>query len=322
MTAVAIVIPARNVEGFIRETLDSVAAQTRGDFECVVVDDGSTDSTREIAEAVAAADPRFRVVTGPSRGAGASRNKGLALTTAPLVIFLDSDDLFAPDTVERACAAMGAAAPKDAPEDAPDYAPGALGEIARIDESGAPLPGNDNRDLMPARDQLRKLLRKNFIVNGGALILRRSAIDRAGPMAEDIVSGQDWEFWCRIALLGDFRRIEGGPVLYYRQRRQGLTGGRAFAQKAGGAGAQAQDLFMNIRRVRENPEIRRRVPELDALLRRRELDAFWNLQRARMQQAGLARAALLAAEGVAKYPRSLLEPALALRFLKSLKLLP
>ncbi|TQF02292.1 glycosyltransferase family 2 protein [Kitasatospora acidiphila] len=94
----SVVVPVYNVERYLEECLDSIAAQTFADFECVMVDDGSTDSSAAIAEAYAAKDARFRLVRQQNKGLGAARNTGwrnLAEGTEYLT-FVDSDDTVPP----------------------------------------------------------------------------------------------------------------------------------------------------------------------------------------------------------------------------------
>ncbi|MFJ1756687.1 glycosyltransferase family 2 protein [Kitasatospora sp. NPDC088134] len=94
----SVVVPVYNVERYLVECLDSIAAQTFDDLECVMVDDGSTDTSAELAAAYAAKDPRFRLVRQHNQGLGAARNTGvrhLADGTEYLA-FVDSDDVVPP----------------------------------------------------------------------------------------------------------------------------------------------------------------------------------------------------------------------------------
>ncbi|TCM17992.1 glycosyl transferase family 2 [Novosphingobium sp. PhB165] len=94
-------IVARNTAPFIGAALRSARAQTFEDIEILVVDDGSTDGTRQIAMAEAALDPRIRVIDGPRRGLAAVRNTSLAAARGRWAAILDSDDLIHPDHVAR-----------------------------------------------------------------------------------------------------------------------------------------------------------------------------------------------------------------------------
>src|SRR5512145_3157884 len=99
MTGIAVVIPCYDLGAFLEEALDSVLGQSRPAAEIVVVDDGSTDpATRQVLATVQ--EPRTRVVRTANRGAGAARNHGIRLTSAPYIVTLDADDMLAPDYLE------------------------------------------------------------------------------------------------------------------------------------------------------------------------------------------------------------------------------
>lgn len=96
---VSIIIPAYNVEMYIRECLDSALGQTFTDLEVIVVDDGSTDSTPEIIHGYAERDSRVRVLRRPNGGLPIARNPGLEMARGEWVMFLDSDDVLSPYAV-------------------------------------------------------------------------------------------------------------------------------------------------------------------------------------------------------------------------------
>ena len=93
---VAVVIPSYNSRQFIEDTIASVRAQTLVPDEIVVVDDGSTDGTAELVEGLG-----VQCIRKQNGGPASARNQGVKETTAPLVAFLDADDLFLPDKLER-----------------------------------------------------------------------------------------------------------------------------------------------------------------------------------------------------------------------------
>ena len=100
--AITIVVPGFDVAPYVDEALDSLRAQTRGDWVAILVDDASSDATGIRFDEAAAADPRFRVVHHDRRrGLGAARNTALSLVETPLVGFLDADDRFTPHALER-----------------------------------------------------------------------------------------------------------------------------------------------------------------------------------------------------------------------------
>ncbi|MFC4783169.1 bifunctional glycosyltransferase/CDP-glycerol:glycerophosphate glycerophosphotransferase [Nocardioides sp. MAHUQ-72] len=94
--AISVVVPFYNVEEYLAECLDSIQRQTFVDYEVVLVDDGSPDGSRAIAERYAARDPRLRVVTRENGGLGAARNTGIREARGRYLTFVDSDDLLPP----------------------------------------------------------------------------------------------------------------------------------------------------------------------------------------------------------------------------------
>lgn len=103
---VSIIIPAYNTESYIAECINSVLVQTYKNLEVIVVDDGSTDGTADIARAIAETDKRVEVISQQNSGQGGARNTGLRKASGEIIFFLDSDDYFSPDIVEQAVAAM------------------------------------------------------------------------------------------------------------------------------------------------------------------------------------------------------------------------
>lgn len=97
---ISIIVPVYNVEAFLSECLESISGQTFRDFEAILVDDGSTDSSGKICEDYCLKDNRFRVIHQPNAGLGPARNTGIEASTGQYVMFVDSDDVIAPNLVE------------------------------------------------------------------------------------------------------------------------------------------------------------------------------------------------------------------------------
>ena len=96
MPTISVVMPVYNGEPWLRECLDSVRAQTFSDWECICVDDGSTDNSPPILDEYAAKDRRFRILRHGRSNAGAARNFGMMKASGAYLAFLDSDDVFSP----------------------------------------------------------------------------------------------------------------------------------------------------------------------------------------------------------------------------------
>jgi glycosyltransferase involved in cell wall biosynthesis len=104
---VSVIVPVHNGERYVREALDSVLCQTYQRVELVIVDDGSTDATGDVLSGFAA-DGRARVVRQEHTGVAAALNRGIELARGPLLAFLDSDDLWTADKLERQIDALDA----------------------------------------------------------------------------------------------------------------------------------------------------------------------------------------------------------------------
>lgn len=98
---ISVIIPLYNAERFIEETLTSVQSQTYQDWECLVVDDGSTDNGADIVKRMAQSDARIKYVYQKNAGPSAARNYGLRLSNGEYIQFLDADDWFPPQRFER-----------------------------------------------------------------------------------------------------------------------------------------------------------------------------------------------------------------------------
>jgi GT2 family glycosyltransferase len=187
----SVLIPAYNAEATIAETLDSLLAQTRGDWEAIVVDDGSTDATAEVASAYAARDPRFSVLSKANGGAASARNLAARHASGSLWCLLDADDLYLPTYFER----MGRFV-----DEHPSYDIfSASGYFFRSGEGSWPdeFPGNDAVRSYEVDDML---VRNRFSVQS---LFRRGVFDLAGGFDEDpCMFNEDYYFWLRAMLRG------------------------------------------------------------------------------------------------------------------------
>ena len=97
---ISVVIPAYNAEQFLDETLESVLSQTYENWECIIVNDGSTDSTESVAKKWCEKDSRFRLTNKENGGLSSARNWGIKESKAEYIAFLDADDILTPDSLE------------------------------------------------------------------------------------------------------------------------------------------------------------------------------------------------------------------------------
>ena len=106
---ISVIVPCYNQAHFLPEAFASLQAQTFPAWECIVVNDGSTDGTKAVAEGLVAADGRVRLVNQPNRGLAGARNRGLAEARGEYIQFLDADDALMPEKFELQLAAVDAA---------------------------------------------------------------------------------------------------------------------------------------------------------------------------------------------------------------------
>lgn len=98
---VSVLVPIYNVERYLRQCLDSLRAQSMGDFEVICINDGSTDGSREIIQEYLDCDDRFMVLDKENSGYGSSMNQGLSMAQGKYVAILESDDFFSDDALEK-----------------------------------------------------------------------------------------------------------------------------------------------------------------------------------------------------------------------------
>src|SRR6267378_216396 len=164
--AIAAVIPAYNASRFINEAIDSVRAQTIAQWECVIVDDGSTDDTP--SRLAAYRDSRIRSVRQDNSGECAARARGISLTRAPKIVFLDADDRLYPDTLARYVSFL----------DNHSAVGVAYGERTLINEEGRRVGFGWNALLnkYPQGDVSESILRRPFLSTPSQACLRREAV--------------------------------------------------------------------------------------------------------------------------------------------------
>ena len=201
---VSVIIPAFNAADTIDETLQSLQAQTHRHWEAVVVDDGSTDRTGEIAGAFAAVDTRIRVVRQPNGGMTVARNNAIRKASFDWLCFLDADDWILPSFLERMTGVLESDRSLDAVHCGwANVAP----EGTKISETYCAESG----DLFHLFARLC-----GFVVH--ACIVRRSLVESVGCFDTSFRVSADWDLWQRIARAGArFGRISD-VLAFYRIR--------------------------------------------------------------------------------------------------------
>ena len=181
---VSVIVPAYNAERFLERSLRSALAQTYRNLEIIVVDDGSSDRTAEIARG--SGDPRVQCLSQPNRGQGPARNNGIRASTGAYVTLLDADDYYLPEKVGRQVAFL---------EARPDC--GAAFCDALHFFSDAPHRFYGRRADIPDGDVFRALLRSS-LVNPNTLMVRGDILRGGFFFCEDRYYPEEWDLCLRL----------------------------------------------------------------------------------------------------------------------------
>mgnify|MGYP003631852928 CR=1 FL=1 len=209
---VSVIIPAYRAAQTIGRTLHSIARQTVTPREIVIVDDGSDDDTAKVARSFAdmLAPCALKIVTQPNLGAGAARNRALVEATQPLVAFLDADDEWLPEKLERSVAEMNA---DDYVLVAHDY--------LNVTPSGDEVCDCRQRFLAPP-DPWIQLYRRGYIPSC-SVVAKRDAVLAVGGFDESLRNAQDFDLWLRLLDPPDAKfTVFSGALLRYHHTPGGI----------------------------------------------------------------------------------------------------
>lgn len=178
MPKISVLLPTYIRAGFLRECITSVLDQSFSDYELVIIDDGSTDHTKDILKEFCG---RFKYIYQPNSGISAARNRCLAESSAPLVSFIDSDDVWCKDKLALQYAFL---------EDHPEK----------------DIVFSDYENFLDGADLTSENLRRELNFHSKKLmasaLIKRSLFERFGNFAVDLKTGEDSEWVMRIALHG------------------------------------------------------------------------------------------------------------------------
>ncbi len=184
MPLISVIIPTYNRAGMVKEATASVLAQTCRDFELLVVDDGSTDGTQET---LAACGGNIKALRLPARrGVSAARNAGIAAANGEWLAFLDSDDLWLPEKLERQMAFMAAN---------PQFL------LSQTEETWVRRGVRVNPPRSHQKEGGRIFLRslERCLVSPSAVILHRRVLEKHGGFDEDLPAAEDYDLWLRLS---------------------------------------------------------------------------------------------------------------------------
>jgi len=212
---VSIVVPCYNAGAYLGATLDSVLAQTFTDWECVVIDDASRDDSSTVLARYAERDARIRAVyQAVNGGAAAARNAGLAVIRGRYLAFLDSDDHWLPEKLEKQVAYLRETG-----------APLVHTSYRFIDEKGHFLPGGVKAS---DRVDLRTYMRNTEIGMSTSLLDR----EKVGEFSfRDIRLCQDTHLWLVLLRRGLVSRGMAETLVHYRVREGQISGSKVAMAK-------------------------------------------------------------------------------------------
>jgi len=239
---VAVIIPVRNGAATLAETLACLQAQTFPSWQAVVVDDGSTDDTPAVIAQFTAADPRFSSLRLSGTGVSNARNRGVAATRAPWLMFLDADDWVAPGFFDHMLAALHAA---------PGARAAYCGSLRVLPDGRTltELPGQSMTFPPEVQRSPVDVFSDYCPLAIHSVILSREAFDDAGGFDPALATSEDWDLWLRVARTGAAFIGVPRPLAFYRLE----------------AGAPRRD---PVRTVRDAQQVVRQARRPDARLRR------------------------------------------------------
>jgi len=204
---VSVVIPVYNGAAFLAEAVGSVRDQAGARLEVVIVDDGSTDGTAEVANRLPQAGLRY--VYQENAGPARARNRGLVLARGDVIGFLDADDLWPADRLRRQMRALDGNACVDV----------VLGRTQCVRHTGA-----------SGADRLEVCFPPFVLLSPTAALFRRRAFERVGTFDEALRYGEDTDWFMRARECGVPILVEEDIALLYRRHEQNMTRGRTMKE--------------------------------------------------------------------------------------------
>jgi glycosyltransferase involved in cell wall biosynthesis len=201
MPAVSVVIPAYKHEAFIRQTLDSVFAQSFTDYEVIVVNDGSPDNTAALLEPLAAAG-RIRYFEQKNAGQASARNRGVSEAQGEFIALLDDDDVWPADKLEWQVKLL-----RDQPE---------VGAVAgdRHWWDGGPAPDLSRPETGPRLLTFESLFGGNPVASPGQVLIRKKHIQALGGFNPELWGSDDFDLWMRLSRITRFEHYDRIALLY------------------------------------------------------------------------------------------------------------
>ena len=208
---VSVIMPVYNGADYIGQAIESVLTQDYSSFEIIVIDDGSTDDTREIVQGYH--DGRIRYLHQQNKGVSHARNFGIRNAKGQFIMPLDADDMMAPAFISRHLAEF-----QKHPEADLVYS-----DVLLIDPAGHPITAMKMPEYQDRRRMIRDLFRAGHPVVPFRLGIRRSVFDKIGFYDETLLVGEDYDMMRRFVKAGLRAHHLGEPLHLRRMQPNSLT---------------------------------------------------------------------------------------------------
>ena len=213
---VSVVVPCYNYGRYLRECIGSVLSQDGADVDVTIVDDASTDDSLEVANSLASADERVRVIAhARNRGHIATFNEALGAASAPYLVKLDADDLLTPGALRRATAVLDSF-----PQTSFVY--GFVTAFTGATPTDLPIDTRSWTVWAGHEWIFRRLRRGHNVIMQPEVVIRRSALEQVGGHQADLPETSDLNLWLRLASVGSVGRVNGPVQGLYRVHDQSM----------------------------------------------------------------------------------------------------
>jgi glycosyltransferase involved in cell wall biosynthesis len=207
---ISVIVPAYNVGPYIGDCINSVRQQTYGNWELIVIDDGSKDDTLAIAEQYAKDDAKIRIYQQKNQGVSVARNKGLELAKGGSVVFLDGDDYWTPELLAKLVAAKQSSG----------------ADVAYCGYNHAYTTGFSRpyRYQYPSGDVLLQFFQGIVRFQIGAMLIDKALLtERNIFFAKDCLMGEDWEVMAKVAAVAKFSAVPESLQMYRVRPNSAIT---------------------------------------------------------------------------------------------------
>ena len=216
---VTVIIPCYNYAHFLEDATDSIINQTYTSWECIIVDDGSTDNTYSVSEKICKKDKRFKYIKKVNGGLASTRNTGLQIARGEFIQFLDADDFLHHKKFEKQIAVFKSKRDVDICYSDFDYTNETLSELIPREKNRRSILKGD-----PYEDFLLNWVKRGLIIPIHSPLIRSSFLQKKGiQFNEKYKSVEDWLFWIEVSRHKAGFHYVDFPFALYRKHSSSMT---------------------------------------------------------------------------------------------------